>query len=263
MYGDVDQTRYDLHFKIFDIPVRIHPFFWAAALLFSPFLGSQIHDMRNWLIGLAGWTAAWLLSFLVHEFGHALVLQRRYGAVPWIVLYGFGGMACHRPYYQRLPGTWGRILISFAGPGAELLSVAIMIGILLLCNVKLDVGMDTLGVIPIPMVVSTGLLETLAKTNSPVYYFLFFFVHSYLWMGIFWSILNLIPISPLDGGNMMREFLIRYDPRNGLVTSVWISILCAGALVFVFIRQGSFFAAIFFGFLAVQNYRFLPIARKW
>ena len=66
------------------------------------------------------WIAAWFLIFIIHEMGHALVIQRVFGANPWIILYGFGGAAIHQPYYKRIPGNGGRMLISFAGPGAAL-----------------------------------------------------------------------------------------------------------------------------------------------
>lgn len=262
MFGEIQPTRYDWNFVLWGIPVRIHPLFWLFAFLFSPYLSRPIGEMSHWLMGLTGWVCAWFLSFLVHEFGHALVLQRHYGAAPWVVLYGFGGMACHRPYYRRAPGPWGRILISFAGPGAELLSVAALVGLLLLFRIELALGVSSMGIVPLPMIVPVGIFEMVRTTGSSLFIFLGMFVYSYLWMGIFWSVLNLFPIYPLDGGHIAREFLTTTDRRNGFVTSVWISIICAVALGLYLLDNGSFFGAIFFGFLAFQNYQSLSMPRR-
>lgn len=253
MFGEIGRTRYDVVFSLFGIPVRISPTFWLVAVLFAPQMFMPIDNMRYWLIGLAAWFSAWVTTFLIHELGHALVISKIFGAQPWIVLYGFGGMACHRPYYRRTPGNFGRILISFAGPAAEILAVIVFLAACRFFGNILVYYPYPVGPIVIPMFMPEEILSGI-HTHVVVYCFAGWFAYSFVWMGIFWGVLNLIPIIPLDGGNILQEILVSLDRRGGYTTAVWISILCAAAIAFFFMKDGNTFGAIFFAFLAYQNF---------
>lgn len=126
-------SRGDLNFRLWGIPVQVTPFFWLFAIFFSPFIRMEMGNMRARLVALVAWCLAWFLTFLIHEFGHALVLQRIFGARPWVV-FGFGGWTLHDPFYRRLPGPWGRVLISFAGPASEILAALLTVGVLVLAG---------------------------------------------------------------------------------------------------------------------------------
>ena len=260
MFGATGPTAYDVRFRLFGIPVRIQPFFWLIALFFFPLLGAM-ENMATWFFALAGWVGAWLGGFLIHEFGHALVLRKIYGASPWIVLYGFGGAAIHEPYYRRLPGNGGRMLIAFAGPGAELLCVALLIGVLSLFGFDFTVGLASLGPVPIPMVISNDIIQMMVATAQPIRVLLGWFLFGFLWLGVFWSIVNLFPIQPLDGGHIMRQFCDKIDPRGGVRNSLIISMICALAVAAFCLRERSLFVAMFFGFFAYANYQELTSRR--
>lgn len=263
MLGGTGNSQYDLRFNILGIPVRIIPFFWLVAIVFSPFLGqaSRAADMRLAMLGLLAWVAAWLCAFIVHEMGHALVVKYRYGATPSIVLYGFGGVTTYQPYYTRRPGNSGSMLISFAGPAAALLSVVVILVVLALFRVPLFVSIDSFGPIPVPCILPN--LGELGPAHSvPTFvalYFLQVFLFSYLWMGTFWSVLNLLPIHPLDGGHMARAFLQRVFPVRGLAYSLSISIACSLLLLGYCLMEGNYFMAMFFGMFAMSNYREMKI----
>jgi membrane-associated protease RseP (regulator of RpoE activity) len=84
------------------------------------------------------------------------------------------------------------------------------------------------------------------------------FVTALLWINIFWGVINLMPVYPLDGGSVTRNVLLQADPVDGVRKSLWISVI-AGALIalaaFFFLR--SIFMAVLFGFLAFQSYQSL------
>ena len=105
-FADPAPTQADLHFRLFGIPVRIHPFFWVIAVI----LGQHSPKPADLLV----WVAAMLLSIIVHEMGHA-VMQQYWGGRPRIVLYGFGGLASAEGV--RLT-PWRQVAISLAGPAA-------------------------------------------------------------------------------------------------------------------------------------------------
>jgi len=79
-----------------------------------------------------------------------------------------------------------------------------------------------------------------------------------LWVNIFWGFINLMPIFPLDGGNVARNILIQYDPWGGVRKSLWLSVIAGGIVALaglLFFR--SIFMAIMFGLLAFQSYQSL------
>jgi membrane-associated protease RseP (regulator of RpoE activity) len=84
------------------------------------------------------------------------------------------------------------------------------------------------------------------------------FVTALLWVNIFWGVINLMPVYPLDGGSVTRNALLQADPVGGVRKSLWISVI-AGALIalaaFFFLR--SLYMAVLFGFLAFQSYQSL------
>lgn len=202
----------------------------------------RIHPMF-WIVALilggsetpqrvAIWVAAVLISVLVHEFGHAL-LQRTYGGSPSIVLYGFGGLA-------MAPGTirsaWRNITVALAGPFAGLALA----------------GLLALG------------LERVGTPQSPVAFDL---VEDLLLINYFWSVINLAPIWPLDGGQVAREVLVAVlPPSRGVVASLVLSIVAAVAVgVWLYIRTQSLWNVMLFGLLAYQNYEALRAyaASRW
>jgi len=77
-------------------------------------------------------------------------------------------------------------------------------------------------------------------------------------VNIFWGLINLVPVFPLDGGNVARYALLQFDPRDGVRKSLWISVVAGGlvaVLGLVYFR--SIYMAFLFGFLAFQSYQSL------
>ena len=72
---------------------------------------------------------------------------------------------------------------------------------------------------------------------------------------VLWGIVNLLPIYPLDGGQVIREVLLKFNARDGMRQSLLLSILAAGAMAAIGLLQWQdWFVAIFFGYLAYASY---------
>jgi stage IV sporulation protein FB len=233
-------TRYDLSFSVAGIPVRVHPLFWLIAVL----LGSSAN-----LIQILIWVVVVFLSVLVHELGHALAM-RRYGMPSNIILYWGGGLTVPEPV------KWGfnwanvsltpnnQIFISLAGPLSGFLLAGLVLGGVAVAGGSVRVQM-LLGVFPIPIarlpwggMIATALVGTL------------------LWVNIFWGLINLMPVFPLDGGNVARFLLLKADPLDGVRKSQWLSVITGAALAIIgllFLRN--IFMAVLFGFMAFQSYQ--------
>ena len=57
-------------------------------------------------------------------------------------------------------------------------------------------------------------------------------VDTLLWVNIFWGLINLMPVFPLDGGQVARYAWLKRDPWGGVRKSLWLSVI-AGVLVAV------------------------------
>lgn len=225
----------DLNFVLFRVPVRIHPWFWVIMLLLGPLRGGPMP--------LVAWIIAVFLSILLHEFGHAAAM-RSFGFYPSIVLYGMGGLTSWGPgaYGARNPGPAGRVLVSAAGPAAGFGFAAALYAILRLAGyeVAVEVGL--------PEVVAIRLQQLVVSEGLTV------FIHYLFFVNVAWGVLNLLPIYPLDGGQIARELLEQASPAQGLRFSLMLSAFTAILIaIYAAVEWQSLWIAIFFGFLGFSS----------
>jgi Zn-dependent protease len=235
-------SPFDLRWRMFGIPVRVHPTFW----LFSAILGFEFTNLGFGYLVL--WVACTFLSVLFHELGH-VTIGRMCGQPGHIVLYSFGGVAIGHYHYVA---PWQRIAIYLAGPGA---------GFLLLGLVSLF---------------DHFMLDRIDPAwNMP---YLRHAVLMLLFMNKFWSLLNLVPVFPLDGGQISREVCTIVSRRNGFRFSLGLSFLIAGLIaVYSLIAKSRpdlpyppfdpTFNIIMFALLAVQSFQMMSAVeqeqRRW
>jgi len=231
-------TAYDLVFNIFGIEVRVHPFFWLIAILFGASAGSPA--------AIAAWVVAMFVSILVHELGHSMAM-RYFGQDSRIVLHSFGGLAIpiDSVGYGNGPRTpWHYIVISIAGPFAGLL-LASIIAVGVEQAGGFIVYRKLLNFFPYPI---AHLPFEYTNGNIIVNYFLF--------INIFWGLINMMPVFPLDGGQMTRELFILFGRRNQIVNSLWLSVITGGIIaILAVIFLQSFYMGFLFGYLAYQSYQ--------
>jgi membrane-associated protease RseP (regulator of RpoE activity) len=219
----------------------VHPFFWLVAVLLGPWRSAPGEHV---VILLLIWVVAVFISILIHEMGHA-VAMRAYGFRPWITLYGLGGLASYnhaQAYGSRGDRPLGQILISAAGPGAGFLFAGLIVGVLFLTGHLAGIRLGG----PI------GFVFVFQEFPSER---VFDFIQNLLFINIAWGMINLLPVYPLDGGQMMRELLTVRDPRQGIRQSLIISIFTAGGFaVWAAVKWQSIFVAVLFGYLAFTSY---------
>jgi membrane-associated protease RseP (regulator of RpoE activity) len=247
MFGEPAPSQGDLHFRLLGLPIRIHPFFWIVAVI----LGANRGGVPEILI----WVTAVFISILIHELGHALVIKA-YGFRPWIVLYGMGGLACHDPaenYNSKANTPLGQISISFAGPLAGFILAAVLLGVLYLAGFQHQISYEPpLSLRPYWVDVTSvvdllnGRVELTRRAE---------FVNDIFFISIFWGLLNLLPIYPLDGGHIIREILLYVNPRDGIQQSLILSIFTAALFaVFGLMKLHDYYIAIFFAFMAYESF---------
>lgn len=219
-------------------------------------LGRGLVGELNMGIGLIVITVVFFVSILIHEIGHAVAF-RYYGIPSRIVLYWMGGLAIP----ERAGGSWGdnrsgslssnqQIVVSLAGPIFGFLLAAALVVFVYAIGGDIDIERYSIGPIPIPY---PEFLGTFLEGNKPAAVLIF----SGIIINIILNLFNLVPIYPLDGGQVARQVMIQMDPHDGARNSIYLSIAAAVLIaLFAFSLKASFMA-VFFGFMAWSNYQTL------
>lgn len=186
---------------------------------------------RRW--GVAGGmivAACVTIALLAHEFGHALV-AKHFKLQPQILLHGFGGLTGH----DRARRDRDEALIIAAGP---------LVGLL--------VG---------------GLVYGLALYVPPTSEGIALFYRTMIEISFLWSGFNLLPIWPLDGGQLFRIGASKLlKPTRGEKTTHIVSIA-----VIVLVAVGSYYIPwlpsgpllmVILAMTAFQNYQALQAGRS-
>lgn len=200
-----------LRFSIFGFPVGIHWLFGVMAFLFGG--GLTMQSAQDWPRVFVGMVVIFI-SIMVHELGHAWA-ARACGRRPVIELHAMGGLTI---FWGQGLGRMRHFLVVLAGPAA---SVALLIFFILLLPFR---AMSPL----LPVFVGFG-----------------------LWVNVVWTILNCLPILPLDGGQMLRDVL---GPSRERVACVIGAVVATAAAVWA-ISQQQIFLAVLMGILAWSNFR--------
>jgi len=228
-----------LDFKLFKIPVRIEPWFWLMGFFLGG--GLAITSREDFLMILL-WIIVLLVSILVHELGHALTSRKMTGVTPSIKLWGMGGLAYPNTQLTQKQSFW----VTWAGPLAGLGFFGLIV--LICCaTYGFAVGSDlTMYLLFHKTEIYPETYIALKEMNPPVLYML----DKLLWVNLWWSLMNLLPVFPLDGGQIYAS--IERSPKK-----VWTVGMVTGALVAVaallFLQK--LFIAILFGYFAFQNYK--------
>lgn len=229
-------TQADLHFRVLGIPVRVHPFFWLVTL-FLKIGGRGSGEPRDVLI----WIVVVFVSILVHEVGHA-ILQQFYGGHPWITLYGFGGLASCNDCDRR---PWSQILISLAGPIAGFFLAGFVVSILFALR-RLEAF--ELWWVPIQWTLFDSPLDKV------IGYLMF--------VNLTWGLVNLLPIYPLDGGQVARQLFLLWNSHTGTLMSLQLSAGAAILVTALAALNSELYIAIMFGMLAYGNFQAIQFYRN-
>jgi Zn-dependent protease len=215
-------------FSAFGIEVFVHWTWFIAAYILYSWSNMPFAVFMSVYVSLFG-------IVLLHEFGHALACRSVGGKANLIVLWPLGGVA-----YVAPPARPGAVLWSIAaGPLVNVVLVPILGGLLL--------AVDALG-------------ETSTAAMLQRYLSVLFNINLVL------LIFNMLPIYPLDGGQILQSILWFFIGRaKSLRATSVIGIIAAGiGLVWALTRQDWFMVAIaaFIGWQAFKGFAIANVMAK-
>jgi Zn-dependent protease len=232
LLSEPPRSPYDLNFVLFGIPVRVHPLFWLVSLLFG------LNGSRSEPMSVLLWVIAVFVSILIHEMGHAIAI-RAHGWQPSITLYGMGGLASYRPSRRT---TSSEIAIALAGPAAGFLFAALIAAAIAASGHAVYFDWRELPQLPVKFEPYDNMRTTLL-----IYYLLV--------INVFWGLVNLLPVVPLDGSHVARELLNVQFPGDGVRRSLYVSLCVAAAVaLYAITRMKDGYMAFMFGYLAYISY---------
>jgi Zn-dependent protease len=195
-----------------------------ALIVFSQFANTQF---------ATAFVVAAFLSILVHELGHAFAISRLTRQKTAIVI-GFGGVTLSDG--TRYPGR--QVLISLAGPlaGAVLGVACWMVA---RASVPGHEGWP-------PWQLPRGFESTVWDM----------FLYHMTWISVAWTILNLLPVWPLDGGQALRALLLVWGMpplKARLLTRGLALVVAIGGGAWFALEQKNYFMAFIAFWIVMDN----------
>ncbi len=168
------------------------------------------------LLGTVVWVGIIFFSVLFHEYGHALTAVA-FKQRASIQLVSLGGVTSFDGPKLK---PWQQFLIVLNGP-------LFGFGLFLLATVLLELSWT-------PMVM--GILRATQVAN------------------LFWTVVNLFPVLPLDGGQLLRIVLEAWFGVNGLKAALLVGAVISGICTLGFLLLQQYLAAALFALFAFQGF---------
>ncbi len=217
-------------FRLGSIPVQIHLSFFLTAVILSA------GRLQQNPVLVVEWAAVVLVSVMIHELGHALT-GRVFGLSPRIDLHGMGGTTSWTQARGKITPTKS-VLISVAGPG-----VGIVVGAIVYAVVLDRFGAETLSLL------LAGKLEPTLTQQIAL---------DVIWVNAGWGFVNLLPVLPMDGGNVLLTLLNAATKGRGERPARVISIVTAllgGTVAWIVFHD--WWPALLAAMFAYDNFRAL------
>jgi Zn-dependent protease len=215
-------------FRFAGIQVYLH-WSWFVVALVEFNIRREQYSSPFW--NVAEYLALFLIV-LLHEFGHALACRQTGGQADTIVLWPLGGVA-----YVAPPQRPGATLWSIAaGPLVNLILLPIALALALTAD-------------------RLGWTDTLPNLRH------FLLALAYINGGLL--MFNLLPVYPLDGGQILRSLLwFVLGPARSLIVATVIGLIGAAAFGVIALSLGSIWLGLIAVFMFTNCWRSLQHARR-
>ena len=216
-------------FRLTGVDVFLH---WSWFVVAAYTLSTRADQYSSPIWNVVEYLALFVIV-LLHEFGHALACRRTGGVAERIVLWPFGGVAHVAP--PQRPGA--QLWSIAAGPLVNVALVPVLLGAMWVLGEK-GLG-DT----------HPDLMDCLFMVNL---------------INIALLVFNLLPIYPLDGGQILRSVLwYLVGPVKSLLIATGIGLVGGAVLVAYGVLGGRLWTAMIAGLLLYNCWQTFRAARAW
>lgn len=238
--ADAGRIRGMIRFTLFGVPTHIHASFWVAALLW----GFALTAGEPHPLGVLFFALATFVCLLAHEMGHAIAAHVMGCRQMGICLSWAGGCSCSEAEGAPLTRKVG-LIMTLAGPmGGLVITLSIYLGAVFITR---SAG------------AAAELCWRMLQGQVPMEYahvcpsLLLLLVVYMFQISVFWNLINLVPIYPLDGGTVMHELMeTGYKAHS-------ISLVAAMLLSMLFFAAGLWALAVLMIALGYYNYRCIVV----
>ena len=151
-----------------------------------------------------------------------------------MLLYTFGGLCL---YQNPRETPWRRFFVLIMGPGAGFLLMGATIAV-----ASIVYRTSPLDVWSLHFNVATPLIARVS---------IFFLIE----INLFWGLVNLLPVMPLDGGQIAMVLLTMHNRHEGRRRAFIVSLVAAGLVAIYFVRTEQLYNAFLFGYLALMSFQ--------
>lgn len=234
-----------IYFRLAGIPTVIQPSSWVVLTLLG--VMAMAPEGTEGIIAVVMFVIAGMLCLLVHEYGHALVCRALGGGGSEIQIASLGGLTKS----EYLPTTrYGQVMMTLAGPGASLalsLIAGAVLGVII-GNVQAGVLFSLFSPFRYLTDSMVPVLEALREGSIPSMLFLGFDI--LFFVCVWWSLFNLVPILPLDGGQALR--LISGSNR----VAAWVGAAVSALLLVWFLVNKNIYMAVLMSYFLYLNWQY-------
>lgn len=166
------------------------------------------------------WVAVGTVSLIVHELGHALT-AKFFGQRVHIELAGMGGLTRHRGAQMN---SFKEFLVVLNGPLAGFLLFLLASFVMFFYRPFLP-----------PFVANV--------------------VQMTVWINFYWTVFNMMPVYPMDGGQLVRIILEAIFGLKGVKFSLFLSMVAGVSLSLYFLSVQSIYIAALFLLFSYESYK--------
>ncbi len=232
--------RVVIYFSLFGVQVKIHPSIWVTLALMAYLLCGA----EQGLLGMALFVVAGFLCIFAHEMGHAMAGRWLGACRPVIDMEWLGGSCTNNVCNLSRAKL---ILTALAGPLTSMALVLPVLGWMMFSYGDADGAAMRLlalvcGIVPASMFEFCPPMIVLFCTYT-------------VQVAVWWSLLNLLPIFPLDGGVVLYHLLNAPRKLHGICMAL------GGVLAIVFFAFGlhaMFFILLFLIFINYHGMKHSP-----
>lgn len=246
-----NQSRGSLRFQLFGIPIEIQPFSWLILAILGL---SMFSHMASPLQPALIFVVVGMLTLLAHELGHALTAKAFTRSTPIVIIGNLGGVT-YTPV--SMPTRMAHFLMVLAGPMASYalgMVAAVFMGVQIgsISSALMIYTLDPLSFITgIHAPEEAYMALAYAVESGGIGHFTLMLYSTFFMVCFWWTIFNLMPILPMDGG----QLLLTATNKPKFVAMVGLGL--SSLLAIWFLTGGNIFMTLMLGYFAWINWQIL------